>query len=183
MPVTPTSSAALAAHGAKALVAKAPEFQDYIGLHHQVTANEANALNHIFIDELLDHENDVHESRRPFALVTTEDHEYVSQFQCNSPQLVTSGGILVLFVDNARFTDIGTKENPGPDSIDDSWTNNSNWVYGTIDDFSSQGLLQQISFQFNQFSTFLPPVRSALAERPNIDIWLTIINFQFDPSA
>lgn len=177
MAVTPVSSAALAVTSARTLISQSSTFQNYINDRHEGGATAANALNHIYLFEVWSSQEDI-QDKRPYCLITLDDHAYDQLAQCSVPSLVTNGGVLAIFSDTAQAANTADNEG-GTDEYYDSYVHFLNFMFGTLDDMS--GLFGGDSvYDFNGIALPGPPDRPPIADRDSDDYWIGAAEFTHD---
>lgn len=163
MPVTPTSSLALAIDGLRQLVAESATFRTRVG-----AANQAEALEKVFVSDVeVSEEEGLIVGLRPFAIVFVIDSRY--RHLGAGPQHQAGGAIGLLLTDNAQFT--GPDDAP-EDSEIDFW----NFAGGAVDDiaFLLAGGGDRWPFIEPQLVDF---GRNSWVEGENEDFWSA--NYQF----
>lgn len=136
-------------------------------------------------------------TRRPFAVVAlnTDVKWSPTHEGCANTNLLVGGGVVVVLVDNAQFTNVGTfdEENKswtdGPDHKNDSYVDFLNFCGGVIDDMSPKANQAPGTFKgfnspvdligFREVELLETPVRSMVKERSEEDFWSAYLLFKW----
>lgn len=173
-PVAATSLEAKAVKSVRDLIAASPTF---IARQTAYAPEGTDPLDRVYIYEADDMTLGVDlRTLRPFAVVgLSEDAAYRAVSNCSVVDLEASLGVYVVFVDNARFADVG-----GADVQSDSYLDFLNFMGGVLADMSGAfgGPLDLVGF--NGIETVESLSRSPINERQSDDYFAVVLKFKFE---
>ena len=191
-PITPssksTSTLSRAVDTARQLVAVSPAF---INRQSQYGADQIEPINRVYLYqaehvELMMSMRDL----RPFAVVGLGDDISWDAISpgCVNHNLIVGGGVYVILVDNARFTDLGSvdedgNQTPGADQQGDSYCDFLNFSGGVADDMSNVFGTPADLIGFNGIELIEPGIRTEIDQRQNDDYWAAALKFSFGESS
>lgn len=171
MTITPISTEAIAVSAARALIAASPTFAARVASY----APGDDFLDHIYALEADSKILGDLKLLRPFAVVGLGDVVYSALNPgCNQTHLVPAGGVAVVIVDTARFTDLTV------DDQFDSYLDFLNFSGGVKDDMSNRFNGVNDAIGFASIETVEQADRSSFGDRRNDDFWSVVMKFNFD---
>lgn len=175
MTVTPTSTLALAVDDIVDLVAQSATFQQRVATYHGVAASDANARLHIFGFDQWEPGNDSL-CVRPFAVVGVTEHVMSNLCQGAATNYHPRGGLVLILVDDARFTD--WQGDSAVDNQIDSYMDALNWMSGVVQDFNNVAGGGG-HFNWPEIETIIEPSRSSIVDRQSDDFWIVMYGLRF----
>ena len=190
-PVTPsadaTSTLARSIDVAAALVAQSQTFTDRQTLYGVEAVKPADRV-YLYQAESVELMMSIPELR-PFVVVGLgEDISWDAISPgCVNNNLIINGGVYVIVVDNARFTDLGTMNEEGAitsgaDKQGDSYKDFLNFSGGIADEMSELFGTSVDLIGFNGIELIEPGIRTEIDERQNDDYWAAAMKFNFGQS-
>ena len=183
-----TSTLSRAVDTARQLVAVSPTF---VNRQSQYGADQIEPINRVYLyqAETVELMMSMRELR-PFAVVGLGDDISWDAISpgCVNHNLIVGGGVFVIIVDNARFTDLGSVDEEdllitGADQQGDSYCDFLNFSGGVADDMSDVFGTPADLIGFNGIELVEPGIRTEIDQRQNDDYWAAALKFSFGESS